>query len=416
MTVKLEKLDKRIEELKDFTVKTLCDLVSFPTVNPPGEKYKEITEYLASLLKEIGLDVQVVEVPKDVVAKYYPDYANYPRYNVIARFSKGKGPTIHFNGHYDVVPAGSGWTVDPFKPTIKNGKIYGRGASDMKGGITTIIAMAKAIVESDIEFNGTIELSFTPDEETGGQTGVGYIVEQGIVKPDYAIVAEPSGLDLIWIGNKGAVWFLIEVFGKQAHGSTPWKGVNAFEKMVELAYKMIHELKPKIESKKSKYDYGDPEGAKATITIGGEMKGGAKTNIVPGYYAFTIDRRVIPEETADEAEKEILDFIEKAKKEIPELNVKAKVTAKFDAAVTDPTMPLVQAAIKSAEEVIKVKPRTTVCIGGLDTRYFQVKGVQAITYGPGVLTTAHISDEYIYIDDMVTMAKIYSRIVLNLLK
>ncbi len=253
---RLDKIDKIINEQKDYLVKLLCGLIEIPTVNPPGENYREITDYLTSVLKEIGLRAEVIRVPRDVVAKYYPEYVDYPRYNVIARFSKGKGPTIHFNGHYDVVPAGSGWTMKPFKPVVKEGKIYGRGATDMKGGIATIITTAKALIEADAEFNGTIELSFTPDEETGGQTGVGYIVEEGLVKPDYAIVAEPSGLDLIWIGNKGAVWLLVEVFGRQAHGSTPWKGVNAFEKMVELAYKMIHELKPKIESKKSKYDYG----------------------------------------------------------------------------------------------------------------------------------------------------------------
>ncbi|HIQ04033.1 MAG TPA: ArgE/DapE family deacylase [Desulfurococcales archaeon] len=415
MQFSLDRVDKRIEELRDFTVKTLCDLISYPTVNPPGDKYREITEYLTSVLKELGLDVRVFEVPKHIVAKYYPDYADYPRYNIIARVSKGSGPVIHFNGHYDVVPAGSGWTMNPYKPVVRDGRVYGRGASDMKGGIATIITMAKAIVESDIEFNGTIELSFTPDEETGGQTGVGYIVEQGIVKPDYAIVAEPSSLNMIWIGNKGAVWLLVEVFGKQAHGSTPWRGINAFEMMVKLAYRIIYELKPKIELKKSKYEYDEPEGAKATITIGGEVRGGAKVNIVPGYYAFTIDRRVIPEETVDEAEREILNFIDKVRRDIPELNVKTRVLAKFDATVTDPTTPLVQTAIKSAEEVLKTKPRVTVCIGGLDTRYFQTRGIQAITYGPGIPAVAHTSDEYIHIDDMVAMAKIYSRIVLSLL-
>lgn len=411
-----KKVDSKIEELKEFTIKTLSDLVSIPTVNPPGNKYAEISEYLADLVKNMGFNVEVLKVPKDFVAKYYPEYADYPRYNVIARLKKGKGPTIHFNGHYDVVPAGSGWSTDPFKPVVREGKMYGRGTTDMKGGIASIILAAKATVESEMEFNGTLELSFTPDEETGGQTGVGYLVETEVVKPDYAVVAEPSGLNNVWIGNKGAVWALIEVFGKQAHGSTPWLGDNAFEKMVKLANKIINELKPKIESKKSKYDFGIPEGAKATINVGGEVKGGAKINIVPGYYAFTVDRRVIPEETAEEAERELIDFVRKAEKEIKGLKANVKVRGKFDPALTDPNTEFVKTVVNVASEVLKEKPRTTVCIGGLDTRYFQSKGVKAVTYGPGVLGAAHIANEYVEIKDLLTMAKIYVRMVAKLLK
>jgi len=410
----VEFMDRKVEENKQFCIDVLKKLISIPTVNPPGEKYEEMCSYLAEVLKNLGLKVKVVKVPKDIVGKYYPQYVNYPRFIVLGEFGKGK-PVIHFNGHYDVVPAGSGWSKDPFKPVIEEGKLYGRGASDMKGGIASIILAAKALTESKVDLKGKIELSFTPDEEIGGLTGVGYIVDQGIIRPDYAIIAEPSGLNNIWIGNKGAVWITVEVFGKQAHGSTPWLGVNAFEKTVELAYRIIRELKPKIEAKKSKYDYGDPRGAKATINIGGEVKGGAKVNIVPGYFSFSIDRRTIPEESADEAAKEIVEFINNVAKEIPELKVNVKVMSKFNATVSEPTTKLVKTAVKSAKEVLGYEPATTVCIGGLDTRYFQEKGVQAITYGPGVPSTAHMADEYIKINDMVKMAKIYARIITKLL-
>ncbi|RLG71245.1 MAG: succinyl-diaminopimelate desuccinylase, partial [Thermoprotei archaeon] len=158
-----------------------------------------------------------------------------------------------------------------------------------------------------------------------------------------------------------------------------------------------------------------PRGAKATINIGGEVKGGAKVNIVPGYFSFSIDRRTIPEESADEAAKEIVEFINNIAKEIPDLKVNVKVMSKFNATVSEPTTELVRTAVKSAEEVLGYKPSTTVCIGGLDTRYFQEKGVRAITYGPGVPSTAHMADEYIKIDDMVKMAKIYARIITRLL-
>lgn len=400
-------LDSKIDELRNFSIKVLSDLISFPTVNPPGESYREISEYLSSLLSEIGFNVEVIQTPDSIVKD--PDH---PRYNVIARMGSGR-PVLHFNGHYDVVPAGSGWKMDPFKPFVAGGLIYGRGASDMKGGIAAIITAAKALADSNAKLGGTLELSFTPDEETGGEAGVAYIVEKGIVKPDFAIVAEPSGVDNIWIGNKGTAWLMVEIYGRQAHGSTPWRGVNAFEAMIYVADIMLKELKPMVEEKKSKYNYGDPEGAKATMMLGGEVKGGAKVNIVPGYCSFTIDRRVLPEESSEEAAREIEEFVNRIK--IPNVDLRVKRISVQDASVVDPELEIVKVAVRSAEDVIGIKPRRTVCMGGLDTRFFQRKGIQAITYGPGISEVAHMADEYVRVDDILSMAKIYCRMASNLI-
>ncbi len=396
-----------VDGLRDWSVDVLSRLIEVPTVNPPGENYDRMAEVLEKILSEHGIEVKVHEVPRSIVEKYYPEHADKPRYIVIARLREGRGPVLHFNGHYDVVPAGSGWSTDPFKPVVKDGRLYGRGASDMKGGIASIIVALRAMAEKGVPGSGVVEASFTPDEETGGETGVGYMLEAGLVKPDYAVVAEPSTPTNIWYGNKGAVWALVEVYGKQAHGSTPWHGVNAFEHMVELAYLMVRELKPRIESRRSRYDYEEPEGAKATITIGGEVRGGAKVNIVPGYYAFSIDRRVIPEEDVEEAAREIIEFVEEAKKRIPGLNARVRILSKFPATVTDPHSRLVEALAESVKEVIGVEPRRTVCIGGLDTRYFQERGIEAATYGPGEGSVAHMADEYIEIENVVKVAKVY---------
>ena len=229
------------------------------------------------------------------------------------------------------------------------------------------------------------------------------------------VIAEPTGLNTIWIGHKGTLWLDIEVFGRQAHGSTPWKGVNAFEKMVELAYKMIHELKPKIELKKSKYDYEDPKGARATINIGGEVKGGVKTNIVPGYYSFSIDRRIILEETVEEAEREIVDFIERVKRSIPELNIKIRVKSKSNAVVTSPNSPLVKTLMQSIREVLNINPKPVLCVGGLDMGYFILKGYQTVTYGPGDPDVAHMADEHICLDDIYNVAKVYLNLIMTTL-
>jgi succinyl-diaminopimelate desuccinylase len=397
-----------VEKLRDWMVSALSRMVEVPTVNPPGRDYDRFVSVVEDLLAGLGgVEVKVHEVPRSVVEKYYPDYADNPRYIIIARLRSGRGPVLHINGHYDVVPPGSGWTVDPFKPVVREGKLYGRGAADMKGGIASAILALRVLAEKGVPGSGVLEVSMTPDEETGGETGVKYMLEQGLVRPDYAIVAEPSGVDNIWFGNKGAVWAMVEVFGKQAHGSTPWHGVNAFEKMVELAYLIMKELKPRIESRRSRYEFEEPEGAKATITIGGEVKGGAKVNVVPGYYAFSVDRRVIPEESADEAARELVEFVENAAKRIPGLKARVKIVSKFDATVTDPDSPFIRALTSAVREVMGIEPRRTVCIGGLDTRYFQERGIPAATYGPGDSRVAHIADEYIELRHVMDVAKVY---------
>ncbi|HHC19099.1 MAG TPA: ArgE/DapE family deacylase [Euryarchaeota archaeon] len=414
MSKDIQEALREVDKKRDYAIKVLSKLISIPTVNPPGEKYKELTSYLRDLLSDIGVDARVIKVPKEVVRRYYPEYEEYDRYIVLAKVKNGDGKIFHLNGHYDVVPPGQGWGHDPFKPVIGNDKVYGRGASDMKGGIASMILTLSVLAQREV-FVGTVEASFTPDEEIGGRTGVYYMLESGLTKPDYAVVAEPSGIDNLWIGNKGNVWAIVEVFGKQAHGSTPWLGDNAFEKMVELAHLMIHELKPKIEAKKSHYPYEDPEGAKATINIGGNVDGGAKINVVPGYYSFTIDRRVIPEESAEEAEKELREFIEYAKSRIPDLKVKLKILSKSNAYVTDPDKPIVRVMNNAIREVVGREPKVTVCIGGLDTRYFQSSNIQAVTYGPGIPKVAHMANEYVRIADILTVSKVYIKAISQLL-
>ena len=405
----LTRVYEKIDALREKAVDILAKLVSIPTVNPPGENYEEITGLISDILQDHGIATEKHRVPKQVVEKYYPEHADYPRIILVARIPGETGKTLHLNGHYDVVPAGMGWTHPPFEPRIAGGRLYGRGASDMKGGLASIILALIAVAEAGWTPPVGLEASFTPDEETGGETGVYYMLEAGIAKPDYAVVAEPSGINRIWVGNKGAVWAKIKVYGKQAHASTPWEGVNAFEKAVDLVQLMRRELVPRIEAKKSSYDYGDPRAAKATINIGGEAGVvDGKTNTVPGLFYFTVDRRVIPEETADEAAEELKSFVERASERIPGLRAEVEIVSKFDAAVTDPGTPFVQKAVRAVEAVTGVKPATTICIGGLDTRYFQVRGIPAVTYGPGEDSVAHKADEYIVLDNIPVAAKVYA--------
>ena len=152
-------------------------MISIPTTVPPGENYKEFVEYASSLLKNLGLKTEVIKVPKSYIRQYLPGMEDYPRYLLLGKIGNGK-PILHFNGHYDVVPAGSSWDYEPFNPAVVNNRIYGRGSSDMKGGMVSVITTLKALLSLDIELNGSLEISMTPDEEIGGMCGAKYLLEK----------------------------------------------------------------------------------------------------------------------------------------------------------------------------------------------------------------------------------------------
>jgi succinyl-diaminopimelate desuccinylase len=354
----------------EWGIKVLKDMVSIPTVNPPGERYQDFARYSKEVLESVGFSVRVYEVPADYVRRYYPDYANYPRYVVYGSYGEGS-PVVHFNGHYDVVPAGSGWSRSPFEPVVDGGRLYGRGSSDMKGGIAAFLAAAKSFIESG-KFRGSIEVALVPDEEIGGESGTGYLVRELRARPDYVVIGEPSGSGVVWIGHKGAVWVTVGVHGRQAHGSTPWLGVNAFESMVKVAEGLMREYLPYLESRRSAYEYDDPRGARPTAMLGGEVRGGAKVNVVPGYYSFSIDRRVTPDEKLEDVEREVAEFVRRAASELPrDVKVEVKVVNRLPPALTDPNSRLVRVAKEAAKEVLGREPRATVCFSMFSTGTIQ---------------------------------------------
>ena len=411
--------EPRVDET--YAVELLKRLISIPTVNPPGEHYGEMAELLRGELEHLGLRVEVHRVPDEVVLRHYPWARGHPRYIVLARLGSGKpGPVLHYNGHYDVVPPGQGWSTDPFKPVVRGGRVYGRGATDMKGGIAAVIAGVKALLDAGWEpERGALELSFTPDEETGGETGVAYMLDKGLARPSHAVVAEPSTTRRIWIGSRGAVWARVRVYGRQAHGSAPWLGLNAFEAMARIAVWLMENYIPRLSEKRTSLPMDDPRAAHPTLTMGGEVHGGAKTNIVPGFYEFSLDRRLIPGEDPDEVERELRDAVRGAAEETGLLargyRVELAVDGKAAPAWLEPSHPFVEQLASVVKRVLGVEPARTICIGGLDTRYFQEKGIAALTYGPGALGVAHMPDEYIEIGELVDAARVYAALTREML-
>ena len=411
-----EKVISTVERLKDELISTTRELIRIPTINPPGENYEECVCYLSDVLNQAGLKVQVVQVPKAKLDEFAPLGNGLPRLNLLAELSgNSEKKALHFNGHYDVVPATDNWKVPPFKAVVKDGRIYGRGSSDMKGAIASMVIAAKALVESDVDLNGLLQISAVPDEETDGLGGSSFIIKEGKVKADYCIIGEPSGVNNIWNAHKGTLWMQIETIGRAAHGSQPWLGINAFEEMVQIVNAVHKELKPVLAKKISAYPTIPPQGQVATINIGGFVQTGKAVNIVPDRCLLSIDRRLIPEENLDEAKKEIRDILRKLQRKDPSLKPKIRTLSQFNACLTPADSLVCTTTTKTVEEITGKKPTTTMCIGGLDMRYFVDAGIPSVAYGPGDLRLAHTVNEHVEIKELVTAAKVYALVAMKLL-
>ncbi len=400
--------DNILQDAFDYSVDVLKRLISIPTVSPAGEHYEDAANLLAKELEDLGFTVEVLKVPREYQAEKCRNAGPNPRFIVLGR--RGSGPRLHFNGHYDVVPGGHGWTVtEPFKPVIRDGRLYGRGAVDMKGGIAAALGAFKALKDAGVDPGVAIEATFVPDEEIGGECGTGYLLE-AIDPPDYLLLPEPSGLENPWHGHKGAVWVRIRVKGVNAHASTPWVGRNAFLLAAKLALSVQEALTARLPGRKTRYSVKPADAAYPTAAIGGvaTVPGGGKTNQVPGEFVFTIDRRLIPEESVDDVLDELRIIVRWAavSQGLPSSDYEVEVEHTMPAVVNDPgelynalKSGALQAGIEVGEPIL--------CPGGLDMRYYVVKGVKSISYGPrGDL--AHAPDEHISLDELRKLVEIYS--------
>ena len=262
----LERLFERIEDRRAALITLTQELVRIPTVNPPGDAYRPCAELIGNRLKARGFEVIYERGLGDPA-----DSDRYPRTNIIARYQgRRPGPCVHFNGHIDVVEVGQGWTKDPFGGEIEDGKIYGRGTCDMKGGLAAAIIAVEAILDSDIDFAGALEISGTVDEETGGYGGVAYLAKKGYFsKPrvDHVIIPEPLNVDRVCIGHRGAWWAEVETHGRIAHGSMPFLGDCAVRHMGAFLAVIEQELIPLLASKKTEMPVVPAEAQRSTLNL-----------------------------------------------------------------------------------------------------------------------------------------------------
>lgn len=403
-------IEDRMDELVDLT----RALIAFPTVNPPGEGYAECAEFIGNRLATRGFEIAYVRGFGSP-----GDSDRYPRTNVIARFESAKpGPCVHFNSHIDVVQAGEGWTLDPFVSTVRDGKVYGRGACDMKGGLAASIIAVEALLDSGLNPPGAVEISGTVDEESGGYGGVAYLAERGYFTPprvDHVIIPEPLNVDRICIGHRGVWWAEIETLGRIAHGSMPFLGRCAVRHMGAVLEKIEHDLIPALAQRTTSMPVV-PEGARqSTINInsihGGlqEWQEGAfPSACVPDSCRMVIDRRYLVEEDADGVKSEVQALLEQLAKERPGFDYRMRDIFEVPPTVTSSDAPVAKSVERAIQAVVGRDPQYVMSPGTYDQKHIDRIGrlKDCIAYGPGILDLAHQPDEYVVIDDMVKSAKV----------
>lgn len=389
----LESAEKVLQHVNaDRLIRLAQDMVRIPSDNPPGRE-GELARFLAGYLTRAGLRSELREVAPD-------------RPNVVARLGEtGLRPHLILNGHIDALPPGEGWTRDPYGGEIVSGRLYGRGATDMKGPVASLIAAVEAVKESGAKLRGSVTLTAVVDEE-GTQEGTRRLVQEGVVG-DFAIVAEPTEF-LPVAAHKGDMYIEVVTHGREAHASTPQAGINAIDQMADI----IVELRGLADRLRERTH---PLVGSPTLSVG-TIEGGMITPMVPGRCRITIDRRVLPNEIPVEAVYQVQEAVDRVRHRRPDVQANVRMVAFAPSMETDARNPLVSAAREATARMLGRDPGVHGWAATCDANLLVNEGkTPTIVFGPGsIAEQAHKPDESVAIEDLVTAAKIYALTIVSL--
>jgi succinyl-diaminopimelate desuccinylase len=411
----LAAVDAAAGEIVAFT----STLIRIPTVNPPGECYDLCARTVGNRLDACGFDVEYLP------ADGRPEHTRaHPRVNVLGRRSGlSPHPTLHLNGHLDVVPAGAGWTEDPFGGVVRDGRIYGRGACDMKAGLAAAVYAAEAIRRAGVPLQGSIEISGTVDEESGGFAGVGLLAETGRIargRTDAVIIPEPLNVDRICVGHRGVYWFEVSTSGRIGHGSMPFLGVSAIEHMAVVLERMRTDLLPALAARTTAVPVVPAPARHATLNVngisGGQPVNGIQTPCVPDSCTAVFDRRFLLEEGFDSVRDEIRDLLDRTAAATPGMRYTLRDLMIVQPVRTPPDSPVIAALEDAVLRVLGRRAAHVASPGTYDHKHVdRLAGVpHCVAYGPGILDLAHQPDEYCAIDDLINATKVLALAILRL--
>jgi acetylornithine deacetylase/succinyl-diaminopimelate desuccinylase family protein len=366
----------------------LARLVAFRTENPPGDEAAP-AQFLAEVLQQLGCEVATPPVAPG-------------RRNLVAVFKNGDGPSLGFNSHLDVVPAGPGWSGDPFSLREVDGRLIGRGACDAKGCVAAMVEAARLLIDARHAWRGRLTIVFVADEEVGS-TGARAFAASGH-HLDRIVVGEPTRLITV-SAHKGCLRPHLRVFGRSAHSGTPDLGENAILKarrLIELFVAEDRRLRTKVH----------PLVGPASLSVT-RIQGGVADNVIPAACDVVIDRRILPGEDIDEVDAEIKALLERA---LAEHGVRTEILSYSSNAGPSETPAddsIVLAALATCRARGIVEPGPVGFLGGCDLVHFQRVGIRGVVLGPGSLEQAHQPDEYVALADLVRASLIYRDLALD---
>jgi succinyl-diaminopimelate desuccinylase len=404
-----QKIAKRIESYRDQMIDMQIKLCSLPAISPTsgGEGEAKKAEVLLDFLKEIGLtDIQVIKAPDmDAPSGYRP--------NILAlRKGKSSSKTIWIMTHMDVVPPGelSLWEGNPFQAWVKEGKIYGRGVEDNQQDMVASIFALKAFIEEGINPLYDVGIALVADEETGSGKGIEYVLEhsRAFRKQDLIIVPDAGNEEgtMIEVAEKSILWLKFKTLGKQAHGSTPEKGINSF--------KAASFLVTELDKLNQLFSEKDPLFSPPTSTFEPTKKEANVPNIntIPGEDIFYMDSRLLPRYTIEEVEAKIKEMMRKIENEFG-VKITMEENQKAPAAPPTPADASVVHALKKAIKAVYGKEGEAVGIGGgTVAALFRMADYEAACWAK-MDETAHQPNEYCIIDNMIGDSKVFGHIFLQ---
>jgi len=401
-----DKLDAWIDAHFDAQVRFLQALIRVPTDTPPGNNAPH-AERTAELLQGFGLVAEKHPVPEAEVKAHGLQSIT----NLVVRRRYGAGRTIALNAHGDVVPPGEGWTRDPYGGEIEDGRIYGRAAAVSKSDFASFTFAVRALEALQAQLQGAVELHFTYDEEVGGELGPGWLLKNGVTRPDLLIAAGFS-YEVVTAHN-GCLQLEVTVHGKMAHAAIPDTGVDALQGAVTILNALYAQnvLYKQVTSKVA--------GIKHPYLNVGRIEGGTNTNVVPGKVVFKLDRRMIPEENPAEVEANIRQVIADAARHFAGTVEIRRLLLAQSLQPLPGNQPLVDAIQKHGRALFGQDIPAMGTPLYTDVRLYGAAGVPGVIYGAGPRTVleshAKRADERLELEDLKRATKVVARTLFDLL-
>lgn len=405
-----------VDQQKDEIVRFLQSLIRIPSVT--GEE-KEIQSFIAKRLEAMDLEVDVWEPDLERLKRhlgYVPvemGYENRP--NVVGVYrGMGGGRSLLFNGHVDVIPAEprAAWRHDPWKGEIEGGKLYGRGASDMKGGLAAMTMALDCVIRAGVKLHGDVILEYVVDEEVSGHGTLDCVLRG--YRADAGISCEAGDLE-VQPATTGSMWFEVKVQGKSASMSRIWEAVSAIEKGYRIHQAVSDYQTIRLMEKRHPL-YPDPRGSLACFV--GMFQSGTYPSSPPDICVIKGRMGVLPNEDPKGVQEDFIKYIESVAKTDPWLREhppETRFTGYYaEPAEIPPDHPICEAVADSFDEAIGRKPVVKGHEGAADTRFLIKYGATpTVIFGPGTITQMHATDEWIKVDDLITTVKVLALTIIN---